>query len=75
MFKEFLMKKMLEKQMAGIPEEEKQRFIKMIEKNPELFSKIGASIEEKVKSGKTTIDAAKEVAGEFKDELSKITAK
>jgi 2-oxo-4-hydroxy-4-carboxy--5-ureidoimidazoline (OHCU) decarboxylase len=71
MFKEFLMKKMLQKQMAGMPEAEQEKMLGLLEKNPDLFAKINASVQEKIKIGKDQMTAALEVANEFKDELSK----
>lgn len=72
MFKEFLMKKMMQRQMAGMPQAEQEKMLGLIEKNPELFAKIGTAIQEKIKSGTDQMTAAREVAEEFKDELSKV---
>lgn len=46
MLKNLLMKKMLKKQMAGVPEAEQEKMFKMVEKNPDLFQKIALEIQE-----------------------------
>lgn len=58
--------------MAGMPQAEQEKMLGLIEKNPELFAKIGTAIQEKIKSGTDQMTAAREVAEEFKDELSKV---
>jgi hypothetical protein len=75
MLKEFFMKKMLDKQLAGMPAADREKVMSAIEKNPELFTKVGAALQEKMKQGKSQMTAAMEVANEFKDELSKIITK
>lgn len=75
MLKEFFVKKMLEKQLSQIPAEERDKILAAIEENPEIFSKIGGVLQEKMKQGKDQMTAAMEVANEFKEELSKIMTK
>ncbi len=63
---------MLQRQMAGIPEAEQQKIFNAIEKNPALFSRIGAAIKEKMGHGKDQMTAAREAALEFQNELSQL---
>ncbi|MFA6586106.1 MAG: hypothetical protein WCS86_03020 [Candidatus Paceibacterota bacterium] len=70
MFKNFLVKKMLQKQ--GIPEAQIDMFIKMMEKNPELFQTIAKEVEEKVKSGMDQIEAGMVVMKKHEEELKKL---
>jgi len=63
---------MLEKQLAGIPTEERERLIKLVSENPELFQKIASEVQEKVKSGKDQMSAMMEVMGSHKDELASL---
>lgn len=72
MIKEFFMKRMMQRQMAGIPEAEQQKIFAAIEKNPELFSRIGTSLKEKMSQGKDQMTAAREAASEFQHELAHI---
>jgi hypothetical protein len=50
-FKDLLMKKMLKSQLKGMPEEQQNKIIEAVEKNPKLFSDIAAEVQEKVKGG------------------------
>lgn len=70
MFKNFLMKQLLRSKMKDVPEEQQEKMFSAIEKNPELFAKMGEKIQEKMKAGKGQMDAAMEVAQEFQKELT-----
>lgn len=70
MFQNFLLKKMLRTQ--GVPEPQIDMFIKMLEKNPELFKNIAKDIEEKVKSGIGQADATMQVTKKYEEELKKL---
>ncbi|MDB5259518.1 MAG: hypothetical protein JWO73_726 [Candidatus Taylorbacteria bacterium] len=51
MIKNFLMKQMVKKQLAGLPQDQQDMIITMIEKNPDFFMKIAHDVQEKVKGG------------------------
>lgn len=70
MFQNFLIKKML--RMKGVPEEQVDMFIKMMEKNPELFKSIAQEIQEKVKSGMDQNSASLQVMKKYEQELKKL---
>lgn len=70
MFQNFLLKKMLRTQ--GVPEAQIDMFIKMIEKNPELFKTIAKEVEEKVKGGMSQSDAGMQVMKKYEEELKKL---
>ena len=70
MFKNFLLKKMLQKQ--GVGEAQIDMFIKMMEKNPELFKTIAKEIEEKVKGGMDQTTAGMMIMKKYEDELKKL---
>lgn len=70
MFKNFLLKKMLRNQ--GVPPEQIDMFVNMIEKNPELFKTIAAEIQEKIKRGMSQMDAGIEVMKKYEQELKKL---
>ncbi len=72
MFQNFLLKKMLK--AKGVPEEQIDMFIKMIEKDPELFKKIAQEIEEKVKSGQDQQVASMAVMKKYEAELKKLVS-
>lgn len=67
--KTFLMKKMLKSKMQGVPEEQQEKIFTAIEKNPELFQKIAAEVQAKVKGGQGEMEAAKEVMKKYQSEL------
>ncbi len=75
MFKEFLLKQMIKRQMKGVPEAEIDRILMLVEKNPELFKKIGDEIQAKVKSGRSQMAASMEVMRAHQGELQKVLQK
>ena len=70
MFKNFILKKMLRTQ--GIPEDQIDMVIGMMEKNPELFKKIAEEIQAKIKAGADQQSAAMEIMAKYQDELKKL---
>lgn len=72
MIKEFLMKQVIKRQLKGVPEAEVNRIIALVEKNPELFKKIGDEIQAKVKAGRSQMAASMEVMRAHQAELQKI---
>ena len=72
MFKNFLLKQMLKKQLKGIPEAEQDRIIGIIEKNPDLFTKIAHEVDEKKKGGMPQHDAMMSTMKKYQAELQKI---
>lgn len=72
MIKEFLMKQVIKSQLKGVPEAEVNRIIELVEKNPELFKKIGDEIQAKIKAGRSQMAASMEVMRAHQAELQKI---
>ncbi|MCM2339373.1 MAG: hypothetical protein NDI62_02885 [Burkholderiales bacterium] len=70
MFQNFLLKKMLQKQ--GVPEAQIDMFVKMIEKDPELFKKIAEEMQQKIKGGMDQMKAGTEVMKKYESELKKL---
>ena len=67
MFKNFLLKKMLKSQ--GVPEEQIDMILNMMEKDPELFKKIMEETQEKVKGGMDQQEAGMAVMQKYEAEL------
>jgi 2-oxo-4-hydroxy-4-carboxy--5-ureidoimidazoline (OHCU) decarboxylase len=67
--KTFLMKKMLASQMKGVPQAEQDKILTMIEKNPDLFQKIGTKVQAEMKKGKDQMAATMEVVKRYEAEL------
>lgn len=72
MIKDFLMKQVIKRQLKGMPEAEVNRIIMLVEKNPELFKKIGDEIQAKVKAGRSQMAASMEVMRAHQAELQKV---
>jgi hypothetical protein len=71
-FKDLLLKKMLKKQLQGIPEGEQNKIIQAVEKNPKLFADIAAEVQEKVKTGQDQQSATMEVMMTHRNELQEL---
>ncbi len=72
MFKNFLLKKMLKAQ--GVPEEQIDMVLNMMEKDPELFKKIAEEVQIKIKSGQDQMSASMEVMRKYQDEIKKLNS-
>ncbi len=68
-FKDLLLKKMLKNQLKGVPEDQQNKIIEAVEKNPKLFSDIASEVQAKMKEGKDQQSATMEVMMKHKDEL------
>lgn len=75
MLKKMLMKKMMKKQMADVPVEQQEKMMGMIEKNPDLFEKIGKEIKAEMKNGKDQMAATMEVTQKYNAELAEAMRK
>lgn len=70
--KTFLMKKMLASQLKGVPQAEQEKIFAMIEKNPGLFEKIGAEVQEEMKKGVDQMAATMTVVKRYEADLKKL---
>lgn len=71
MFKEFLQKKMLERQLKDMPEAQKEQVMGAVSRNPKLFEKIAKEIKQEVKNGKPEMAASMSVMRKYQGELQK----
>jgi hypothetical protein len=71
-FKNLAMKQMLKSQMKGVPEEQQEKILAAIEKNPQFFEDIAKKVQQKVSEGKDQMSATMEVMRENQDELRKL---
>lgn len=72
MFKEFFLKKLLESKLKALPEAERGKLMGAMLKNPEFFAKVAGEIKEKMASGKSEMDAARETMEAHRDEFQKL---
>lgn len=70
--KTFLMKKMIKRQMGDVPDSQVDMVMDVVNKNPELFEKIGKEIKEMTDKGRDQMAASMEVMRKYQSELSKI---
>ncbi len=56
--------------MKDVPEEKREQMMGMVEKNPDLFKKIGEEIERRKKGGESEMKATMEVTKKYRNELA-----
>lgn len=74
MFKELLLKKLIQSKLGHIPKEEQEKIITLVTKNPELFQEIALKIKAKMDGGMDQMKATTSVMGDYKERLQKIMA-
>jgi hypothetical protein len=67
--KNFMMKKMLERQLKDAPPEQREMLMTMMEKEPELFEKIAKEMQAEMKGGKDQMAAAMKVMPKYQAQL------
>ena len=67
--KNFVMKKLLERQLKDAPADQKELIMTLMEKNPALFEKIALEMQTEIKSGKDQMSAAMKVLPKYQKEL------
>ena len=71
-FKNMVAKQMLKAQMKGVPQEQQDRILAALDKDPEFFENIAKEIEQKIKEGKDKTSASMEVMRKHQDELRRL---
>lgn len=61
--------------MRDVPEAQREQMLSLIQKDPELFKKIGEEIERRKKGGEPEVKAAMEVMKKYRVELSTLLQK
>ena len=72
MFKKFIQKQLLKRQLGNVPEAQRDMLMGAMEKHPEFFEKIAKEIEQKKKEGKSEMTASLEVMRTHQGELRKM---
>ena len=70
--KDFVQRKVIEKKLANLPPAQREMFTKLMEKNPDLFNKIGKEVEERKKKGQDELMASMAVMKKYEGELQKL---
>ena len=71
-FKDFITKQLVKKQLKGVPEDQQQKIMNLIEKDPDFFKVIGEKIQEEIKKGKGQMEATMIVMKEHREKLAKL---
>ena len=66
------MKALLKKQLKGVPEADIDKFLAMVEKNPDFFKQVAVEAQEKMKAGMSQQEAVMAVLQGKQEELQKI---
>ncbi len=69
------MKALLKKQMKGVPEADIDRFLEMVEKNPDFFKQVAEEAQVKIKAGMGQQEAVMAVLQDKQEELAKVVGK
>ncbi len=72
MFKELLMKKLLQSKLGALPKDEQEKIITLVTKNPALFQEIAMKIKAQMDGGKDQMKATMSVMSEYKDQVQKL---
>lgn len=67
--KNFMMRKLLERQLKDAPAEQREMILSMMENNPQLFEKIALEMQAEMKAGKNQMAAAMKVLPKYQEEL------
>lgn len=67
--KNYMMKKLIERQLKDAPPEQRELIMTLMEKNPALFEKIATEMQAEIKAGKTQMAAAMKVMPKYQAEL------
>ena len=71
--KNFLLRKMLSSQMKGVSQSDQDKVFAMLEKNPDLFQKIGLEVEEEIRrTGADKMTVTMKVVNKYEADLKKL---
>lgn len=71
----FLLKQVAKSKLKNVPEGQRDMLLGMLEKNPEIFKKIGEEIERRKKGGENEMKATMEVMKKYRSELGALMQK
>jgi hypothetical protein len=74
MFKEFLLKKLIQTKLGNIPKEDQDRILRIVTKNPVLFQEIATKIKHQMDSGKDQNTATMFIMKEYQSQIRALMA-
>jgi len=72
MIKEFFIRRMLESQLKQMPQDQREKIVRMFSENPDFFETLGYELQEEIKQGKSQSEAIQELLLRHRDELQRI---
>ncbi|MEK7099668.1 MAG: hypothetical protein AAB883_00815 [Patescibacteria group bacterium] len=69
---DFLLKQAMKWKLKDMPEGQRDQIMTLVQKDPELFKKIGEEVERRTKGGEPQMKATMEVMKKYRTELSKL---
>ena len=72
---QFLLRQAMKWKMKDMPEGQREQIMALVEKDPELFKKIGEEVERRTKGGESQMKATMEVMKKYRNELSGLMQK
>lgn len=70
MIQKFLVRQALKMKMKDMPEAQREQILALVEKDPELFKRIGEEVDRRVKGGENQMKASMEVMKKYREELA-----
>lgn len=72
---DFLLKQAMKWKMKDVPKEQQEQIMALVQKDPELFKKIGEEVEKRTKGGEPQMKATMEVMKKYRTELAALMQK
>lgn len=72
---DFLLKQAMKWKMKDVPMEQQEQIMALVQKDPELFKKIGEEVEKRAKNGEPQMKATMEVMKKYRTELAALMQK
>jgi uncharacterized Fe-S cluster-containing radical SAM superfamily protein len=72
MLKNFLIKNFIKSKLKGVPDQEIDRIIEMVEKNPDFFKEMGEKLQQMTANGMSQEQAVQKIFAENRDKLQNI---
>ena len=68
----FLLKATLKHKLKDVPEGQREQILTLVQKNPDLFKKIGEEVERRTKGGEPQMKATMTVMKKYQREISEL---
>ncbi|MEK9184144.1 MAG: hypothetical protein AAB892_00220 [Patescibacteria group bacterium] len=72
---DFLLRQAMKWKMKDVPEAQREQIMTLVQKDPELFKRIGEEVERRTKGGEPQMKATMEVMKKYRKELQALTQK